>query len=125
MSKASAIFGWARLLAPLILANVPATRPLASHIGGMIDEAEAIKTATGRDKLTHVLQLAHATADGINQEKPGLIDPDALDSAITSGIDVAFSVAKLVADSHGAPAEPPAVAIVPGALVVPPAPLIS
>ncbi len=120
MSKASAIFGWARLLAPLILANVSATRPLAGHISTMLDEAEAIQGAKGPDKLQHVLVMAHTVGQSINAEKSGLVDLDALDGAVSGGIDVAFNLAKVVAASHGAPASPPAIPIVPGTLVLSP-----
>jgi hypothetical protein len=120
MSKWNAVYAWTRLLAPLVLANISQTRALAGHVATLMDDAEAVAGAKGPDKLTQVVLLAHAVGEGLNQEKSGLIDLDALDGAMTSGIDVAFDLAKVVAAAHGAPASPPAIPIVPGALVLPP-----
>lgn len=101
--SATAVFGWAKLLAPLILGNIPATRPLATRIGALMEEAEALKNAKGKDKLAHVTTCAHQIGAAINTEKPGAVDLQALDGAVQSGIDAAFQVSKLVADAHGHP----------------------
>jgi hypothetical protein len=104
MSKGAAIFGWARLLAPIILGNIPATRAIAPKVGGLMDEAEALKEAKGADKLAHVVTLSRGVGQAINAEKPGTVDEAALDAAVTGGIGTAFSVAHLLRQEHGAPA---------------------
>ncbi|SRR6266496_5418721 len=120
MSKLNAVFSWTRLLAPLILANVAGTRALAGHVASMLDEAENLGHAKGVEKLQHVLVLARGVGETINQQTPGTVNLDALDGAMAGGINLAFQIAQITAQSHGAPASPPAIPIVPGTLVLPP-----
>jgi hypothetical protein len=107
MSKGSAIFGWVKLLAPLILANIPATRPIADKVAAGLAEAEALHgPGTGAEKLAHVVNLGQLAGDAINAEKPGTIDTAVLSGAITEGVNTAFSVATLIHNAHGAPVPP-------------------
>lgn len=102
MSKGSAIFGWVRLLAPMILANIPATSKIAGQVSVGLDEAEAIHGGgTGAEKLQHVINIGREAASAVNAERPGTIDPNTVESAITEGVNTAFAVAKVVHDAHG------------------------
>lgn len=109
MSKAGAVFGWARFMAPLILGTIPATRPLALLVAGLMDEAEHLTHAKGPEKLAHVVGLSHQIGETINVKRPGTINLDALDGAVTSGITAAFEAAKVVAEAHPVPPVPPPV----------------
>lgn len=105
MSKVSAIFSWARLLAPIILANIPKTAGIASQVAAGMDEAQAIHDATGPEKLQHVIALGHAAAGAVNDARPGTVNTDALDVAIAGGVNAAFAAATVIADAHGHPAQ--------------------
>jgi hypothetical protein len=106
MSKGAAIFGWVRLLAPIILARIPQTAPIAAQVAAGLDEAEALSGASGKAKLVHVQNLATLAAQAVNAEKPGAVDVDAINTAVAGSIQTAFEIAKVVELSHGAPALP-------------------
>lgn len=103
MSKLNAVFGWAKILAPLVLANIQQTRAVAPLIPDLMDQAEALGHASGAQKLQHVTTLAHQIGETLNTAVPGKVDLTALDGAVASGINIAFNLAKVVADEHGAP----------------------
>lgn len=104
MSKAAAIFGWARFLAPIILKRIPATAAIADDVATGMDEAEALH-ADGKisDKLGHVVNIGMAAGHAVNAEKPGTVDMRALQESMTGAIETAFDVARINA-AHGVPA---------------------
>jgi hypothetical protein len=104
--SARAVFSWARLLAPLILANIPQTRPIAVRIGDLMDEAESLTGTPGPEKLQHVTRAARQVGDMVNLTKPGAVNLDHLDAAVQSGIDTAFEAARAIEKDHGSPAAP-------------------
>lgn len=98
------VFGWVKLLAPIILSSIPATRGVAGPIMDGVVEAEGMfGPGSGTEKLAHVVRIAHATGDAINAVSPGKIDTTSLTEAVQNGIDTAFSIAKVAAGSHGTP----------------------
>lgn len=110
MSKGSAVFAWVKLLAPIILARIPATRPIAGNVAlGMEQAEELFGPGKGAEKLEHVKALATNVGEALNQAKPGTVNLPALNEAVTEGIDTAFAIAKIAADNHGAPTSTAAV----------------
>lgn len=97
------VFGWVKLLAPIILARIPQTAPIAGDIVDGLNEAEAIHDATGPGKLAHVLKIGQDAGHAVNAERPNTVDVRALTTTLTSAIETTFAVAKLMAASHGAP----------------------
>lgn len=98
------VFGWVKLLAPIILSGIPATRALAGPIMDGVTEAEGMfGPGSGADKLAHVVKIATATGNAINSVSPGKVDTSILTEAVQEGIDTAFAIAKVAASTHGSP----------------------
>lgn len=105
--SAKAVFAWARLLAPFILANIPKTRGIAPRISSLMDGAEVLlgeggARASGPEKLQYVTREARA---GMGQAADS-----AFDHALQQGIDAAFTAAKTIEATHGGPAPGPGLA---------------
>lgn len=102
--NAADVFGWVKLLAPIILSTIPKTRGVAGPVMEGVIEAEGMfGPGSGAEKLAHVVKIAHATGEAINAVSPGKVDTTSLTEAVQNGIDTAFSIAKMAAGSHGTP----------------------
>jgi len=80
-------FSLVQLLAPVILTAVkPQLAPIAGNVTNAILEAEAMKGATGKAKLDHVINIATAAADSLNMAHgKEVVHVDSLHEAITLG----------------------------------------
>lgn len=81
--------------APMILAFTPAAA-IAPYIVPGIEAAEALKNASGQEKLAHAIETTHVVISAVNAAKPGTIDPATADAAITSGINTVIAVTNLI-----------------------------
>lgn len=89
-----------QMIAPIVLTAVkPELAPIAGNVTAAIQEAEAMKGASGADKLQHVINIGHAAADAVNiaTGKEAIHIPT-LDNALQDGVSTVVSVANLV---HG------------------------
>lgn len=104
-SVASQIFQWAQLFAPLILAQNPKTAAIAPTVASGMVEAEAIASASGADKLQHVVNLVPLAVSAIANQTNGKVnlDPTEASTAAADAVNTAFAVAKVVQAAHGAP----------------------
>lgn len=95
-----------KLLLPTVLATVnPALAPLSGIILQGIGEAEQIKSATGAQKLSHVVNLATAAAQGINAGAGRvLVDPALVQSSAASTISTIVDIANIVHRQGATPA---------------------
>lgn len=88
---------WLSMLQTVGLAALQASplAPIAPAVIVAIAEAEAIKSASGKDKLSHVLTVATAAATAA--QKLGVpIDPAAVQSAGAAAISTAVQVTNMV-----------------------------
>jgi hypothetical protein len=85
-------------LAPIIVSvAVPGAGPiLASVITAGIHSAEGMINATPSEKLTHAIEIANATAAGINAVKPNTLDPNLVNAAAISVTSTIVNAANLV-----------------------------
>lgn len=88
----------AKVLLPLLIQMTnPKLAPLASKISYAIQEAEALKDATGQDKLLHVKNIAHTALDIYNTESGHVvIDPAELDATFDETVKLVVDVINLV-----------------------------
>ena len=89
-----------KMLVPLIISLVnPKLAPLASSITAGINEAESIPGASGTDKLTHVVNIATASANAINQATgKTIVNPTDITADAGAVISAAVDIAKTVKD---------------------------
>jgi len=87
-------FGLVKMLAPMILSTVnPRLAPIADKITYGIEEAEAIKGASGADKLKHVQNIALDAANSINAATgKETVDKASLNEAVQEGVDTVIAV---------------------------------
>ncbi len=87
-----------RVILPLIIAQrAPKFAPLIPVIIHGIEEAEDLKHASGKDKLSHAVELTKTAAEGINIIKDKeIINIGDLTAASTDAINTAVSIANLV-----------------------------
>lgn len=84
--------------APLVLAfAVPHGADLAPYVSLGIAEAEAIKGASGPDKLAHALAIVRAGVAGANSAAGRtVLDPASVDASIEAAVSTVVNVANLV-----------------------------
>jgi hypothetical protein len=100
---------WLQILQTVGLAALAASplAPIALPVSAAIAEAEAIKGASGADKLAHVLNIAKnaaATAQGVGVH----IDPALVEAAGANAIATAVQVTNIVHAAQTQPAAPAA-----------------
>lgn len=98
---------WLAILQTVGLAALQASplAPIAAPVAVAIGEAEAIRGASGADKLAHVLVIAKQAA-ATAQELGVTIDPQLVEQAGAKAISTAVDVTNLVHAAHVAPATP-------------------
>lgn len=96
MSTLGSFFQKLGHLAPIILAFTPLA-PIAPAVAAAIAEAEAIKGASGADKLAHVKQIARDAALAVNAAKGRqVVSVTGLDAAVDSAVATVVSVVNAV-----------------------------
>jgi hypothetical protein len=92
---------WLKLieqLAPIIVAAaVPGAGPvLASVITAGIHSAEEMVNASSGEKLQHSIEIANATAAGINAVRPNTLDPKLVNATAISLTNTIVDTANLI-----------------------------
>ena len=82
--------------APVILALTPLA-PISGIVGAAIQEAEALKGATGEQKLAHVMAIAVDAAKAANsQAGKVVVDPAKVQNAVAEAVSAVITVTNLV-----------------------------
>ena len=98
LSKLGHFFQRVGKIAPAILAFTPLA-PIAPLVAAAVQEAEAIKGATGPEKLAHVKAIVTAAVRVANQEAGHqVIGATDLDAAIDHGVGAIISAVNAVRD---------------------------
>lgn len=98
-----------RILGPVVLATVPGGEkiaPLIPTITGAIEDAEAIKGASGAEKKAHVLNIVQAGIATANATGKVALDPAGVLVAASTGIDAVVATVNVVKAAHAAPFVP-------------------
>lgn len=93
-----------RVLGPMVLASVPGGDKIAQHVDvvlGAIEEAEAMKGASGADKKAHVLAIVAAGVQEANASGKVHLDPAAAQAIASHGADAIIATVNAI---HRAPA---------------------
>lgn len=99
MSRRSQIFGWVKLLAPIILSQVPKLAHLADNVAAGLEAAEAIPGASGAEKKQHVLEVVKTAAEGVKESKPEFSVEETV-AAADAAIETIFHAAKATDSVH-------------------------
>ncbi len=96
---------WLRILYTVGLAALSASplAAIAAPVAAAIAAAEAIKGASGKDKLAHVTEIAVQAAE-VAKTQGVLIDPAEVKVAADKAISTAVDVVNLVNKAHPTPA---------------------
>lgn len=103
-----------RVLGPAVLATVPGGEkiaPLIPTITGAIEEAEAIRGASGAEKKAHVLGIVQAGIATANATGKVSLDPAAVQTVAANGIDAVIGALNVVKAAHGQAEPSPAAAL--------------
>ena len=84
MTKMGSFLSILKMVLPMVVTTInPKLTPIVGEIQDGMIEAEAIKNASGKDKLAHVQNLAKDAADSVNTAKGQvIINPDEVHSAV-------------------------------------------
>ena len=86
-------------VAPGLMAMHPALAPIAGPVAAAIYEAEAIKGATGEQKLAHVVAVAVESAKAVNAgAKKKILDPVEVKQAAAAVVSATVNVANVLRD---------------------------
>ena len=90
---------WKQLVMEIALISLgsnPKTAPLVPFVVRGIQEAEDLKNAKGKDKLTHAVTIAKEGVAAVNAVKPGTINEAAVDAVIASSISAVVDSANVI-----------------------------
>lgn len=93
-----------RVFAPIVLPMIPhgdKIAPLIPTITGAIEEAEAIKGASGAEKKAHVLAIVQAGVATANATGHVTLNPAEVGAIASNGIDAVIGAVKAVEQAHG------------------------
>lgn len=108
MSKTETVNKWltiAQFLAPAVLLAVPHGEKIAPYVPIIttgIQEAEQIPGASGADKKAHVVNLAMAAFQTLQQTGKVHLDQTEFQIAVSSGIDATIASINAVKKAHDA-----------------------
>ncbi len=106
MSKTDTVNKWlalAQMLAPVVLMNVPHGDKIAPYvpiITAGIQEAQQIPGASGADKKAHVMNLAMAAFQSLQQTGKVHLSASDFQATVGAGIDATVGTINLVNQAH-------------------------
>lgn len=112
MSKTDTVNKWlsiAQMLAPAVLMAVPHGETIAPYvpiITAGIQEAEQIPGATGAEKKAHVVGLAMAAFQSLQQTGKVHLNQTDFATTVSAGIDATVGTINLVQQAHAPAASP-------------------
>lgn len=83
-----------KTVAPMVLMVIPGAAPFAPLVAVGISEAESLAGASGEEKKAHVLKIVRVGVDATNAAKPGSVDPQLVDNAVSPSIDLIVDMSK-------------------------------